>query len=336
MNILSLKDLLSEATPYVEPKTFWKTEDDSFKVLSEGVQIVCSTSATDSVRASLRIALEVASKPLMRSTWGTNPFTGEPHELLHGPLFKESTPVVYLNTLVTNAAVMNELARMLPKMDEWVWVSREKGAECPYGDLNIHVIDAPAGTLANNEHLVTLRQHIEKHSVRMLVINSFEFACRTARQKDDLVYELKELRDTYGVSIVVFSHENERNLKVGACSKGPVGKLAMVSNAIAPLKSLGVELGADLKLKLQPTDPGAPNSELSPGVCVDAGPLLEINGPTEFAITTAKDVHEYLSKLPDSRTDISEAERVCVREDGALTDQRFDIHRNGGRAEQRK
>jgi hypothetical protein len=308
LQILRAKDFLIDAMPPQKPSILWRHKTEDLAIEASGVHIICFDDPKKGVRLSLQIACEVAtSKKQYAPTRGVNPFTGINESEEYDKMLARDAGnmnVLYINTLAAPTRLEEEISEVLPEMDQWVWQGRDKGAAFPYPDLPLNILHARAGTLTKDEGRKELFNYIKQNKVDLVVINSFEFASRTQREKDDMVHLLKDLCDERGVSIVVFTHESEKRLIAGASRRGPIGSLSILSNFVSTVKAMAEELYV-------------------PGVCETE----------EDEVYAGCDVvqNQYLDP-GEVQTILMQAEappRKHVRDDGTITEQRFEVCRNG-------
>jgi hypothetical protein len=313
--IFSANERLKDVMPPQRMPTYWKHDTLDREVRAGGVYLISSDHAMKSLRLSLEIAAKMAtSKEPVVPTHGVNPFTGVDESAEYTAWCErnaENTPVLYINTIATRYEMDCELTKLLPEMTKWIWLDRRKGKQYPYDDMKLHMINAPIGTIMKPESKRSIFEFVEEHNVRVIVINSFEWACRTQRERDDLAAMIKTLRETYEVAFVICTTETEKKLKSGSCVRGPMGLLTMLAYWIETVNTLNPSIEA------RPFEP------MGSDVPVDVKPQPEI--------MTAAEVNEHLSQLPESillpQPDPL-ARSVCVNERGDFTDQRFEIMRN--------
>jgi hypothetical protein len=242
--IYDVKTLLKEALPPQADPVYWQHEKLDRAITGGSITMISSDSASKSLQLSLQIAAKIArTKAPVVPTRGVNPFTGINESERYDAMLAEEAklmPVLYLNTIATDAQLERELVLTLPEMLEWIWVDRDKGAEYPYEEMRLHQITAQPGTIMKEEHKSVLTQYVRHNKIKVVVLNSFEFACRTQREKDDLACMLKELRDIYNVAVIVFTQEAESRLK--RATRGPLAMIAMLSSWIETVATLAPDL----------------------------------------------------------------------------------------------
>jgi hypothetical protein len=307
LQFIRAKDFLIDAMPPQKPSILWRHKTEDLAIEASGVHIICFDDPKKSVRLSLQIACEVAtSKKQYAPTRGVNPFTGINESEEYDKMLASDASnmnVLYINTLAAPTRLEEEISEVLPEMDQWIWQGRDKGAQFPYPDLPLNILHARAGTLTKEEGRKELFNYIKQNKIDLVVINSFEFASRTQREKDDMVHLLKDLRDERGVSIVVFTHESEKRLTAGASRRGPIGSLSILSNFVNTVKAMAEELYV-------------------PGVCeTEEG---EVYAGCDVEENQYRDPGEVQTMLMQSEA----PPRKHVRTDGTITDERFDVCRN--------
>lgn len=225
------------------------------------------------------------------------------------------TSALYLNSLTHEAQVEGALVRTLPKMDEWIWRDRERGRDFPYHELAMTIVSIRSGVIMKEETKKEFMQYVTQNRINVIVLNSFEFACRTQREKDDMVDLLKQLRDELCVSIVIYTHEAHKRFTNGS-RRGPFGALSILASSISTIEKLAPEL-------MTPENTVTPEEQAAGTY---AG-FVE----TDVSYQPMEEVQARLRDAPPSILP-----RQHVRTDGSLTDERFDMVRNAGTASVKK
>jgi hypothetical protein len=241
--------LLRETCPPTRSSILWKHPKLDMKIEAGGVNIICSDDSKKSLRYSAMIAGEIARNKKQQFPSRLNPFTGLNEGAgydAHCAAQEKNMNVLYINSLTTEYEVEEELVKTLPKMDEWVWIDRDKGREFPYSDLGLHILSVRSGTIMKQDEKRELRNFIKDNRIHIIILNSFEFTCRTQREKDDLVDLLKVLRDEFFVSILVFTHEPVKRFAPGSSRRGPLGTLSILASWARTIDDLAPELDAEL------------------------------------------------------------------------------------------
>jgi hypothetical protein len=102
------------------------------------------------------------------------------------PLLPKGENVLYINTL-TNAAIVQEVAdKISDRYDREV---------CTFTATSRFIM----------ERLEFLAHTITAKNIKLVILNSFEFAAVYSRQRVKLATWLREMRDMHGVSVVVYS-----------------------------------------------------------------------------------------------------------------------------------
>jgi hypothetical protein len=290
--------MLKDACVPQAPNVYWKHPKLHKELADSGLYIICSDDSRQSVRHSIQLATEIAcTKKKNMPTHGVNPYTGINESAEYDALFDDkmgNAKVLYLNTLTTDYQLELELIAALPKMDHWLWMERHRGIQFPYEDLSISILSAPSGKIMKSETKKDLSYYIKDNNIDVVVLNSFEFASRTQREKDDMVAMLKELRDERMVAIVIYTHEPERRLTKGSARRGPIGALSMLANWVSTVEKLAPELCVP---ELVPEENTA---EVSPedGVCKLEESKFEGFDRAEISYQSAEEVQERLRTAP--------------------------------------
>jgi hypothetical protein len=199
----------------------------------------------------------------------------------------------------------------------------------PAKDDKLHLYHIPSGQFS---------QH-RQNMASVVILNSFEFACRTARHRDDLVFQQIALREA-GCSVIVFTQEEKR--KVEKQARGPLALLRMQSDAVLdhPIfeqlvyaehvgsthsseeeyyKSTG-ECGTEYSNRLR--------EESSPGFVELDEDLPDGVMAAEIRDTINDDI-ELPSELVDGGVYTMDGEQVCVNEGASSqTLSRYTVHTN--------
>src|SRR5579883_2557928 len=67
------------------------------------------------------------------------------------------------------------------------------------------VMGTVAGELCNEFEAIT--ETIVRHDIRVLMINSWEFASATPRYKDKLLFQLRKLVEEHSVTVIIYSQQ---------------------------------------------------------------------------------------------------------------------------------
>ena len=101
---------------------------------------------------------------------------------------------------------------------------------------NLHVFDVPIGQWSTNAVGIQIRDYGKKGNKLVVIINSFEFAPISRSRKEMMARELLELRDSLGLTVVIFSHEMKRDLEAGVPGRGAIGIIAAHAESVWRLK----------------------------------------------------------------------------------------------------
>jgi hypothetical protein len=119
--------------------------------------------------------------------------------------------------------------------DEWDDEEDDEDEEPDHGPSvlpNLFIYDVPLGTWDTSR----LRRDIEDRGTKehhpVVILNSFEFASISRGQREKMVMQLIELRDTLGLTFLIFSHEMKRDLAAGLPGRGPLGVISAQSGSV--------------------------------------------------------------------------------------------------------
>lgn len=313
--ITDIKSLLKEALPPQPDPVYWQHKTLERAITGGSINVISTDSAAKSVMLSLEIATTIAlTKAPVVPTRGVNPFTGINESEEYDAMLAEEAqlmPVMYLNTITTESQLERELVLTLPEMPKWIWLDRDQDIAYPYERMRFHQVTAQPGTIMKEEHKSDLFNYIKHNKVKVVVLNSFEFACRTQREKDDLACLLKEMRDRYNVAVLVFTHESEKRLKTN--TRGPLAMLAMLSTWIDTIATLAPEMQAR---KIEYAAPAADDKPSAPQYKA----AEEVNEALKQ--TSSDTLVEIVSEYAEVRSDLP-------ADVGKLVQPNLDVLRNG-------
>jgi hypothetical protein len=213
-----ISSILEGAEPYHKPAVIWQSRTKYDIRLTRGsLTIICGGSHQEVIGQSFKLAQEICRRNVReKSPWPYNP-----EEVSDGQR------VFYLNTATTRERMTNEAVGLWPGAQEWC-VKRDRFMRPnPGKDDKLHLYHVPSGQF--NEHFPEIKIQHRQNMASVVILNSFEFACRTARHRDDLVFQLLALREA-GCAVIVFTQEEKR--KVVKQARGPLALLRMQADAV--------------------------------------------------------------------------------------------------------
>lgn len=114
-----------------------------------------------------------------------------------------------------------------PGAQEWSTKRDRYLRDNPAKDDNLLLYHVPKGDF--NSHFAEIEIQRRQHMASIIIVNSWEFCCRTARHRDDLVFHLLNLCDM-GCTVIVFTQEEKR--KIDKQARGPLALLRMQSDQV--------------------------------------------------------------------------------------------------------
>lgn len=210
--------LIEGAEPYHQPGVIWRSTARPETELRRGsLTIICGGGHPELVGQSFRLAQQICRTEVReKNPWPYNPEDVSPRQ-----------GVFYLNTAATRDRIVNEAMGLWPGAQEWC-VKRDRYMRPnPAKDDKLNLYHIPTGEFSKHFTEIQL-QHLQ-NMASVVILNSFEFACRTARHRDDLIFQLIALRDA-GCAVIVFTQEERR--KVEKQARGPLALLRMQSDAV--------------------------------------------------------------------------------------------------------
>jgi len=128
--------------------------------------------------------------------------------------------VLYLNTIQTKRQISDGFRKMLGL----------KIKESAKPNDQIHCITTTVGHLANFEDAVVKSLQT---GVRFVIINSLEFSSKDYRRRDDLIFQILEWTNIFGVGVLVFAEASKTPPRPGKIQRGgAAGKLAAIARSI--------------------------------------------------------------------------------------------------------
>ncbi len=178
----------------------------------------------------------------------------------------------------------------------------------------VTVIGSPCGDLS--AHFDQISEMISRHNIEVVMINSWEFASRDTRYKDNLLYKIRCLIESQGVSVIIYSHQMKSEPKhVGIAKRGCLGKLSAIAGSITTVEldeqyaieremewsNANVEIAEETRRTLQPTiieeKPTIENTreaiETPPSIGVDISTFLNRFTPQPEIESEVEAVAEY-------------------------------------------
>ncbi len=170
----------------------------------------------------------------------------------------------------------------------------------------VTVMGVPCGDLC--KEFEAIGSIISRHKIGAVIINSWEFASRDGRYKDNLLYQLRCLIESQGVSVIIYSHfTNVSAVDIGIPKRGSIGKLSAIAGLICSTKH-DEELAAKKEM-----DWSIANTEITDEVRRTFKPVI-----VEEPISEEKS-EQYISA--DGKIDCSDNEEESVISEGTtITD----------------
>jgi hypothetical protein len=213
-----ISNLINEAEPYHEPGVVWQSKTrENAQIRRGSMTIVCGGRHGELLGQSLKLAQEICSTEFREK----DPWPYNPEEVILKP------KVLYINTATTRDSIANQAMGLWSGAQEWC-VKRDRYLrDNPAKDDNLFLYHVPAGEF--NKHYPEIKIQRKQTMASVVILNSFEFACRTARHRDDLIFQLLELREM-GCTIIIFTQDEKRRVEKQA--RGPLALLRMQSDQV--------------------------------------------------------------------------------------------------------
>lgn len=139
----------------------------------------------------------------------------------------EHPRVLYINTSTCRYDIVNEAMGLWPGAQAWSIKRDRYLLDNPAKHDELYLYHVPSGDFI--EHYPQIMSEWRAKRIGTVIVNSVEFACSTARHRDDLVFKLVKLRDE-GCTVIVFSQEPKQKVLRRTC--GPMSTLMMQADAV--------------------------------------------------------------------------------------------------------
>jgi hypothetical protein len=229
-----------------ESKAFYtyQHDDDRVEVLNDTFTLVLSRDIRKNTRIAAEIAFSIAKDHNELDVFYVNTYAGV---ALMKEAFTEALKKSGLPHLPPPASGMGtdakaEEAEEADAQEEeeddegdYGWDDDDEDEEPDHGPSvlqNLFIYDVPLGTWDT----ARLRRDIEDRGTKehhpVVILNSFEFASISRGQREKMVMQLIELRDTLGLTFLIFSHEMKRDLAAGLPGRGPLGIISAQAGSV--------------------------------------------------------------------------------------------------------
>ena len=239
----SVDSILSEDLQVPERKIIWRTKrtmangladpenEDLIQIASGGINIVSSRDVRKNVRRSLRIAMDIA-KDGLRVLY-VNSYAGL-------ALLRESLQAELQISDEERALAQKESMKNIDSESSIAddWRGRFNILDCKMGmwDGCRNVIEKALyeeKSVSYNSREQVLTQHTD-----VIVINSFEFASITYRQKLEMATDIMRWRNKLPITVVIFTQEVQAVMEAGLPVRGPLGLLTASADTLSKLDQI--------------------------------------------------------------------------------------------------
>jgi hypothetical protein len=176
--------------------------EEPIEVMSETFNIVMSRNVRKNTRLAAEVAVGIAKNEGSRDVWYINTYAGV-------NLLKESFE-----------QALGEIPQTGSRQDTLP---------------NLRIMDVPLGEWSTTALAEDIETNGRENAQPVIVLNSFEFASFTRGRGERLARELLKLRNRFGLTVVLFSHEMKRDLQPGLAGRGALGMIAPFATVISPI-----------------------------------------------------------------------------------------------------
>ncbi|HET9135982.1 MAG TPA: hypothetical protein VFO76_05040 [Candidatus Kapabacteria bacterium] len=99
-----------------------------------------------------------------------------------------------------------------------------------FNHSTITVVGMPLGDLCYR--FAEIMDKIERYDIKLLIINSWEFAASDARYREKLIFQLRRLLSEREITVLVYAQNKASCEDVGINTRGKLGKLSAIAGMI--------------------------------------------------------------------------------------------------------
>jgi hypothetical protein len=100
---------------------------------------------------------------------------------------------------------------------------------------DIRVMGSVSGDLCKEFHRIV--DMIDRHGIRIIIINSWEFASENSRYRERLLFQLRRICEEYGVTVLAYSHQKHVGSRDAGRATHGLAKLSAVAANICSIQS---------------------------------------------------------------------------------------------------
>ena len=236
----TVDSILSEDLRVPERKILWRTKypkangladperEDLIQIASGGINIVSSRDARMNVRLSLRIAMDIAEGGLR--VMYVNSYAGL-------ALLRESLQTELSRNKEDRALAKGEVALDgKPNIKDSVsaeWRSRFQIIDCKMGMWDGCSRAIGKGLYQENYVSYNSNEQVLTQYSDVIVLNSFELASVTYRQKLEMTTDIMRWREKVPLTVVIFTQEVQAVMEAGLPVRGPLGLLTTSADTLS-------------------------------------------------------------------------------------------------------
>jgi hypothetical protein len=235
--------IFSDQVPVPDHKIIWRTRpkvtngiadptnEETIQIIAGGVNIVSSRDVRRNVRKSLEIALGLAA--------GSDTVPG--------------LRVLYVNSYADIATLREGLQKEISSMElgrQQSQQAQQTGTSAPRDDFKsrLQILDCKMGMWQACANAIDAALYSKKRvdynsdevvitqECDVLVLNSYEFAALSWRDKLDMANRLMQWLDKLALTVVVFTQEVQAIMEAGMPVRGPLGLLTASALSLAKME----------------------------------------------------------------------------------------------------
>ncbi len=253
--IMTPSQLSKEVAPRRNDEVIWdtRTGEPELQIIRGSINLIACARIESNIKLGVRMTLELAARAEKdQEGFYVQTDDGEDFYVKDRPLVKSPRPiadlgpdarrrdfpelhsrvknVLHINTYSSPSMLKEHIDYYSEKCAEFTERRRLAG---PGGDsmsgLPCQFLMAQTGTW--DQRMKDIEYSCQKNGVDVLILNAFEFAGFTAREKHRVVRDLVNLRNEYDLTIVVLTTEVRFKMAAGVRLGGPIGMMTVVAES---------------------------------------------------------------------------------------------------------
>jgi hypothetical protein len=241
----TVDSIFSDDLRVPERKILWKTKfpktngladpenEDLIQIASGGINIVSSRDARRNVRLSLRIAMDIAEDGLR--VLYVNSYAGL-------ALLRESLQTELARSKEERAMIRGEVVKEIEPAvkgsGDAEWRSRFQIIDCKMGMWGGCSRAIGKGLYQEKNVSYNSKEQVLTQYSDVIVLNSFELASVTYRQKLEMTTDIMRWRDKVPLTVVIFTQEVQAVMEAGLPVRGPLGLLTTSADTLSKVDQI--------------------------------------------------------------------------------------------------